>query len=407
MNRYLLCTVLSGSVIALSILFQRPISYNNGLGWDGAQYAQLAAQCGRERLHALEPFVYRIGAPCLAALVPLPPTRGLLVVNVAASVLLIFLLDAWLRRHLSSAVTSVALVAFAFHWVAPPRQVWWYPTYIDAGALCAIVGALLMSHRFVPFALICFAGALVRETALIVPIALIFGTRVTRRLSSSPTSSHSTTTSFRTAMAGLVAAIVGFGLTHLIATPTSEYWIADAAFYWAYTKSLPMYLLAIFITFGPALSLLLVGWPAVKEHLWKCPDHAMMLVCVLVLAWIGGSDTERFLMWGAPIVLVLIGKAAERIDWQHARSAAALLVIGQIVSGRWLLPIPPNFVETPARAWPILTPWSAESYLQLYSQTPDRLMGTVTLIEYLLLSGVLVAWLAWPRRRSIPASSLP
>jgi hypothetical protein len=166
---------------------------------------------------------------------------------------------------------------------------------------------------------------------------------------------------------------------------------------------MPTYLLAIFITYGPALALLAVGWPAVKAQLVKFPDHAMMLALVLVLAWLGGSDTERFLVWGAPIVLVLIGKAAEQVNWSRAKGAAVVLLAGQILNGRWLLPIPPDFVEAPARVWPVLTPLSATSYLQLYSQTPDRLMAAVALAEYLALSAVLAVWLTRRVRRTRPA----
>ncbi|MGH9383216.1 MAG: hypothetical protein ACRD2N_02840 [Vicinamibacterales bacterium] len=398
MNRFLFCAALTALVIALSILFQKPITYNNGLGWDGSQYAELTAQCWREPLNAREPFAYRIGAPCLAALVPLAPRLGLWTVNVAASVLLLFLVDAWVRRHVSSTIAPWLLAGFAFHWVAPLRQVWWYPTYIDPGALCAMVGALLMAHRRIPFALICFGGSLIRETTLIVPLALMFGARVRQRDSRSPTSAGSASTDFINATLGLVTSLAGIGLTHLIATPSSDYWFADAAFYWAYSKPLPTYLLAIFIAFGPAVSLLAVGWGAVKTHLSQFPDHAVMLVSAVILAGIGGSDTERFLMWSSPIVLVLIGKAAETVDWSGAKAAAALLFTGQIVSGRWLLTIPPDFVEAPPRAWPILTPWSAESYLQLFSQTPDRLMSAVALAQYVAVSFVLVVAFAWQRR---------
>jgi hypothetical protein len=207
---------------------------------------------------------------------------------------------------------------------------------------------------------------------------------------------------FRTATGGLIAALAGIVLTHLLATPTSDYWLADAALYWAYTKTLPMYLLAIFIAYGPALSLLVVGWPAVKSHLAAYPEHAAMLVMVLVLAWIGGSDTERFLMWGSPIVLLLIGKGASWVNWSRAKGAAVALAVAQLVSGRWLLPIPPDFVEVPARVWPILTTWSATSYLQLYSQSPDRLMGAVALVEYLALSAALF-WSVRRNRRHPPA----
>ena len=90
MKRYLICTALAGLVVTLSLILQPPISYNGGLGWDGAQYTQLAAQCGREAMHAYEPFAYRVGAPCLAALIPLPPKLGLWTVNILSSIVLLF-----------------------------------------------------------------------------------------------------------------------------------------------------------------------------------------------------------------------------------------------------------------------------------------------------------------------------
>src|SRR4029453_16577894 len=67
-------------------------------------------------------------------------------------------------------------------------------------------------------------------------------------------------------------------------------------------------------------------------HLAGFPGQAMMLALVLGLAGVGGSDTDRFLMWGAPIVLVLIGKAAESVNWASVTGAAVLLLIAQLLS---------------------------------------------------------------------------
>lgn len=376
---YVGSTLIVGIVLALSLLFQKPFTYNGGLGWDGSHYTQLAAQCGRSRMTANEPFVYRIGAPCLAALLPLPPKTALWAINIAASILLIFLLETWLRQHVKAAVVPFLIGGFAFHWVTPPRQVWWYPTYIDPLALCAIVAALLLRNRVVLFAVACFAGTLVRETTIVVPLALFAGAVVRYRREGS---------SLIPGAAGLIACVAALGIARLLVTPATDYWMADAALYWAYEKALPSFVLAVFIAFGPALVLPAVRPAPVMRYLREFPEYAALLIIVLALSWVGGSDTERFLLWASPIVLVLVGRAAAEIDWGRVTWPAALLLITVAINGRWFLATP-DFVENAPRPWPVLTPWTAQSSAFLYSQHPDRVYTTVMLGEYFALVCVL------------------
>lgn len=390
---YVGSTLVAGIVVTLSLLFQKPFTYNGGLGWDGSHYTQLAAQCGRSRMTANEPFVYRIGAPCLAALLPVPAKTALWAINIASSILLIFLLEAWLRQQVKAAVVPFLIAGFAFHWLAPPRQVWWYPTYIDPLALCAIVAALLLrpgptrgtrawvESRVALFAVVCFAGTLVRETTIIVPLALVAGAGVPGRrgrYSRVP------------AVAGVVACVAAIVLARLLVTPATDYWMADAALYWAYEKALPSFVLALFIAFGPALVLLAVRPASVMRYLREFPEYAALLTIVLALAWIGGSDTERFLLWASPIVLALFGRAAAAIDWGRFKWPAALLLVTVAINGRWVLATP-DYVEHAARPWPMLTPWTAQSSAFLYSQHSDRVFNTLVLGEYLVLVCVLFA----------------
>lgn len=378
---YVCSALVVGIVVTLSLLFQKPFTYNGGLGWDGSYYTQLTAQCGRSAMTANEPFVYRIGAPCLAALLPLPPKTALWAVNIASSILLIVLLELWLRQHLSARVVPFLIAAFALHWVAPLRQVWWYPTYIDPLALCAIVAALLLRNHVALFAVVCFAGTLVRETTIVVPLALLAGAAVGDRRGG---------TSLIPGAAGVIACAAAIGLARLLVTPATDYWMADAALYWAYEKALPSFVLALFIAFGPALVLLAVRPAAVKRYLLEFPEYAALLIIVLGLAWIGGSDTERFLLWGSPIVLVLVGRAAAEIDWKRFKGTAAVLLLTVAINGRWFLQTP-DYVENAPRPWPVLTPWTAQSSAFLYSQHPDRVYNTMVLGEYLVLVGVLFA----------------
>jgi hypothetical protein len=382
-----LTLALAAAVTGWAWAFQRPLTYNGGLGWDGAQYVQLATQCGRQRMQALEPFVYRVGAPCLAALLPVPPKYALWAINVGASIGLLLLLSVWLRRHVADAIVPWLIVFFAAHWLSPLRYTWWYPTYVDPLALCAMVAALLAQHRRWLFVAVCVAGAAVRETMIVVPLSLLAGALI------GSAAGRQRRDAVVTAAAGVLACAAAALAIRAVVTPASDYWMLDAAYYWTYEKPLPRYLLAAAITFGPIGAVVMAGrhaaWLWIETH----RGEALIVAMVLVLAWVGGSDTERFMIWAMPVVLVLAGRAAATVDWKRHRLLIGVLVAAAALNGRWLLPTP-DFVEHVPRAWPLLTPVTAASSDLLFSQTPDQLMSAVALLQYLALLAGLWVWLA-------------
>jgi hypothetical protein len=394
---YWICGLLAAAVVTLSALTQPSIAVHGGLGWDGAQYARLAGQCWSAPLTALEPFVYRIGTPCLAALVPASPRAALGAVNMAASVLLLFLLAAWLRRFVAPSIVPWLLIVCAFHWLGPLRYTWWYPAYIDPLALCALVGALLLVERPIALSVICAAGALVRETMIMVPLAIAAGRLISIAGRDGALGWRVVVGDerFKAALAGAAATGVAIAFAHSVVTPASDYWMLDSALHWAYTKSFPTYMLAWFIAFGPMLVLPVVSHKAAWRFLSDAPEYLVLLAAVAVLAWIGGTDTERFLWWAAPLVLAVVGIAAGAVDWRLSTAALGLLAAGQAINGRWFL-LTPTINDVSERAWPILTPFRAGGFEQLLSQTPDRIASAAALIEYLFLAGLVAVLL---RRR--------
>ena len=394
---YTLCAVLALAAVTISSMTQSSLLSEGGLGWDGAQYAQLASQCWREPMRALEPFVYRIGAPCIAAAIPASPKTALLIVNVAAGVLLLFLMAAWLRRLVPAAIVPWLLAAFAFHWLAPLRYSWWYPTYVDPPAMSLMTAALLVSHRAGPFILLCAAGALFRETMAIVPAAFVAGRllQLTSWGTRWPWGKLLTDGRMRSSAAALAGSIAGIAFTHAIVTPGSDYWMLDSALHWAYTKPLPSYPLAWFVAYGPMLVLPIVRWRPVVRWFGDAPEYFVLIAAVAILAWVGGSDTERFLLWGAPVVFAAIGRAAAEIDWRRSAGPLALLAVGQILNGRWFLLTPLSSIPAP-HAWPVLTPIVAYRFEDLLSQSPDRITSALALIQYTVLVIGLSVWL---RRR--------
>jgi len=63
-----LTVAVSASVFLISETFQKPLSVNNGFGWDGKYYGLIPLQFARgEKIRALEPHTHRLVTPYLAS----------------------------------------------------------------------------------------------------------------------------------------------------------------------------------------------------------------------------------------------------------------------------------------------------------------------------------------------------
>src|SRR5262249_13799960 len=135
------------------------------------------------------------------------------------------------------------------------------------------------------------------------------------------------------------------------------------------------------------------------------------LVACAVLAYVGGHDTERYLLWAAPVVYVLVGLALER--HRAALSSAwliAVLVAAQAVSGRgfWAIPSPSGAVTAfsdlagvPAKLYSVLDRLFVidDFHWNLWSNFGSRPFHWLLLAVYGAFSLAMAAWL---RARSRP-----
>jgi hypothetical protein len=135
-----------------------------------------------------------------------------------------------------------------------------------------------------------------------------------------------------------------------------------------------------------------------------------------VLGWIGGQDTERYVFWAAPVVYVLVGRAALELAPWLSRPLLAVIVAGQALAERVLLPVPQTQHFDPLTLPPdrsvadllyVLTPLRANEYFDLWSYWMPRLAKVVMLAEYGVVAATIVVWLLLARRRAAPAASYP
>jgi hypothetical protein len=358
----LLEAVAATGVAAVFVLWsgttQQPTS---AVTWDAQQYYLIASQIAAGQTPAAEaPYVYRLGVPWVVAqLWPADPRRGFFIFNVLCGLLTAPLLSLWLRTGVDRVAVRLAMVAlFASAWHAPVRYVHFNGGYVDPPFLIFVLAALALLHAMrtrprawmiAAFGILTVAGTLVRETMILLPVSgLVIAKRGT---------AQSPRRQVDWMMAAPIAAgAVTIALTHaLVDADTTRSFVA-AALQWI-RKPPIAYLLAWFTAYGPVLALLMFDGKRVIGDL-KAQPHLLTFLCLCaVLAFMGGSDTERFLFWAMPVVYLLIGRAFERhlAVFKGAAIGAALLV-AQAISARIFWPIPDPGLETAPLAatasWP-------------------------------------------------------
>lgn len=380
----LLCVV----VTLVGQQVQRPISLNEGRGWDGQSYYTVAEHLaqGRQPL-APAPFVYRLGTPALvAAFYPHDLQRGFARVNLVGSLVAALLLVLWLPLHLAQWRVRVALVTlFLVTWHAPLRFLQFYPTYVDPWLFALLLAGLIALRRATTnptvgaatsVTAIATVGVLFREVVLLVPLAWLIA-RPSRRAA--------------VALGLGVALFLGI---RLVVEPTGHYSFLRAAASAGYGKSLLGFVHSWFIAYGPMLVIPMVFWREALTFLRAHRDLAAFLLGIAVLSWIGGTDTERIAFWGMPVVYVLVGRVLETHPRLLQPSLGLLgLSLAQLVSARvfWTLPDVPSATPTPM---PILTvPANDFQFLDLYTTHGDKTVLVLSLAGYAVVAILGGLWL--------------
>lgn len=180
--------------------------------------------------------------------------------------------------------------------------------------------------------LICL-GTLARESMAL--LAIVFVADRARGLRGAPDAAL--------AVVPLGASLAAILMTRHIGVATNDYEPWGHLTAMVTTKPVYTWVLAWFFAFGPPMIALIVS---ARREVWRWLRARPALLVHLggcgVLAYLGGTDTERILGWAAPVVLVLGGIAIEQ-RWsalRHAPLLVAVLVVVHVASSRILWPIP-------------------------------------------------------------------
>jgi hypothetical protein len=394
------------------------VAWNDCPPGGGEDLVNLAGKIAQHApLTGAAPYVYRVGTPALVAwlfpgLLPDRALAGFLIVNLVAAGLGVLLLDVWLAMHVRDwRIRTTLVVAFIAMWHAPPRLIFYYPATTDPWLFVFLMAGLIGLERYantgrldtlLVLTVLVFGGVFFKEVMVVVGVAALFASPVI-----SPPSARSARISWAR-LAPLAGSAVALLIVRLFVFQHNPFSFRGAVVDNIVSKSPFTYLLAWFIAFGPMVALLVFDWRRSLSYLRERQHLAAFGAAIAVLAWIGGSETERILSWAMPVVLALIGRVIEANS--QAFDSVPLVTtfaFGQLLAERVFWPIPSPSLGVPE--FTIHQPLAAIVYSvinrvfiiddfhwNLWSYFGSKPFHTVALVMWMTFS---VGMLLWLRRQ--------
>ncbi len=404
----------------LTYHFQAPITWNEGRGIDGVYYYEVAEQFAKgEPIQSFGPFVYRVGSSYLAALIdPTHLLRGFLISDVAANFLSAILMVFWFRFYISDwrlrVLLSTLLMAV---WIAPYRFAYYYPAHNEPWAMVFIFGGFILIEKIAKnpsslnialFTALVFIGTMFKETIILLPLSLFF---IHNPISPFREFYKITRKKFVSMLKvmfpiryviPLLACVLASLIVHSMVKQTDDYSMIRNAFGWGYTRSPFEYILSWLSVCGPIFFLCLYSWRVLYQFLWEHQHLLIYFLAILVAAWCGGWDVERYVLLGAPVIYVLIGLAIlenkKLISWVPL---AIILIVTQAIAERIFWTIPDHNPEDVTTQLPFLTVMSSKMrYYDMFANHGKHHIVMVTaLFEYFAL-GILIFWMLNYRKKT-------
>lgn len=290
--------------------------------WDSWHYRGLSNQIlanGLNGLSELRPFCYRVVQPALASIARIVSgatySEASHFINVISTILVnLFCFHLWRRLGFSRAYAYSGIAILSLSWLGPLRYSIYYPggqfafeilmTCVSFWALSKIYSKTAISHWIVPAATL-FLATLGRENTLYLVIisTLILSFLHKRDAHTSPVAS---------ALVSIIPSFAGYLAARTLVQGEGEYNILSIilTFGWFHLH-IGEVVYMFFYSYGPLFLIFLVciTFPASRKKLFKAinidnsDDNKLIAIfCTasIIFALIGGTDSDRFLLWAIP-----------------------------------------------------------------------------------------------------------
>jgi len=360
--------------------YQKTISINDNLGYDGIYYYEISEKIkDRHEIKSNAPFIYRIGTPFIASLFN-DIKKSYLFINIIFSFLNTVLIFILISNYLNIKQSLFLSILYNLHWIIGIRYTLFDPIGVDQIALsflyCGIIiltKSFSLERKIYYILFISIFGVFFREIALIPSLVLLF-------------------ISFKDNKKSILPILTGslVYLTIILTfTKTNDYNGIVAAIKWFYIKGLGANLLALFNVYGLLIILLFIDISKSIEILKTYKELSITLIVILTLSLIGGSDTERILSWSLPFFYIIIFKLL--LSKNLVKNIYVISIfLSLILTYRFFNTIPFDVSNT-NHTIPILSYISNDfNFADLFSYHGNKIYTSIQLVEYLVLSLILV-----------------
>ncbi len=440
-------------IIIISIIFfiicfiyksQQRITLNGGKGWDGIYYYSITEQIrdGVKPVVGEMPFIRRLGTPFLIARYSIITGTDILdaalVINLTGMFITVLMLFFWLKKFLEESwICGLLCFLFMMAWYAPVRYSFFVPLNSDSwGAVWFITAMFILQairksymHKqnrvflvyVLAYSIVIATGNLFRESNAVLCILPFFIYNPLNELTwSFKNSMHSDLTRFfkrifekyfvwQTLVFFIPVIFIllsnMFINRQIVVSQLNVYSYVENVLTCVYTKTMPEYLLGIFIVLGP-LVLLVPFYASQYKSLFNEQQELLILLFIaLLFGYIGGTDTERILMMsGFPVLLIVIGKSIRGIYYSSQKWWLYVLCILQMIAFRFFWSLPDHTVKSGHTPIPFFGLMSSHvKYFYLYSHFSNYIINTLMLAEYLIL--FVVTWYVIRNRIELKANT--
>ncbi|MGB2273785.1 MAG: hypothetical protein ACPH2K_05370, partial [Flavicella sp.] len=310
--------------LILNHSYQKRIFKDGGKGHDGVFYYELADNMIKgNTLVGVKPFIYRIGTPFLVSLLPFDIFTNFLIVNHSATLLSCLLLLYWLSLYFKKRTTALwVTLGLMTHWGFYIRFIQYNPTTCDPMAFLVTMILLLLTKRFYDtrkksYALLSclfiFIGVFFREYLVVYSILFLFIDQPFDRSKALYVNWNLLLKHKYWFVLAFSGGIIGIILTHnLVVAKPSYYGFAAAIILWTETKSIFSLSAGFLNVFGPFILFPFLYWKQAKSFFAENHQYLAMLIVALGIIWFTGGDTERFILWFFPILVLPVGLVIEK-----------------------------------------------------------------------------------------------
>ncbi|MDQ3021652.1 MAG: hypothetical protein M3R36_13945 [Bacteroidota bacterium] len=404
----LICIILLFLTVNLiSYLTQDRINVNGGKDVEGMHYFETSEKFSKDiEVTGSAPYIYRLGTPYLVSLLDKNNIlQSFFIINLTANFISCLLLFWFLKLSIKSFAVIFTIVAlYLTHWFCNTRFIYYSSVIPDPCGLVFFLLGLILLQRLKRnesgmdiflLTVTSFTGVLFSEIMILIPTALIFIKNPVNRKHPffiNPGKLYK----FGLIFIPLLACISGFVLVHIILMnnfPDFSYLMSTAKLF--YKKTLLNYLRSVFIVFGPVIVLLLFFYRQVINYLKENQHILIISISFCVMSFVGGN-TERILLWFFPVMLLLLGLIIEKNLSLIERTPILLtLILSQSISNRIFLTTGQPIENLKDFSFPVLTQIENGGFFNLTTQYTNKLFGLLSLIEYLIVVGILFMMLRY------------